>query len=294
MTTRQKLARLTRLVEGEERFLHDHKAELLRFLKDPDPTVREMALRGLWDYPDDDVAERLLCTAEEETDEKVKVRAVITMGRIIYEGAITEEEHEAGVAWLEAVDELTHEGPSREAYARVRDYLFGIYRTAQASELRRRALEALGFLDAPEVRQMIREAYNSPDPLMKTSAVFAMGRNADPEWTPTILAELDSEDPQVRLEAIRAAGEAVIEEAAPRLMEIAAGPDRELRAEALWALGETGGEGVREFLQRYAESTEESTDIREVAAAALEELDLFEGTDLLEDLNGTFLPKEER
>ena len=76
----------------------------------------------------------------------------------------------------------------------------------------------------------------------------------------------------MQYEAVRAAGEACLDQAAPRLKELALVDDKNLQLEAIWALGKIGGEGVSEFLYDLADDEDE--EVREVAEAALEELDL--------------------
>jgi HEAT repeat protein len=108
---------------------------------------------------------------------------------------------------------------------------------------------------------------------MKLSAIFAMGRQGDPRWADTLLKELDSEVEELQYEAVRAAGEACLDKAAPRLEDLALADDKDLQLEAIWALGKIGGESVSEFLYDLAD--DEDKEIREMAEAALEEVNLW-------------------
>jgi len=53
--------------------------------------------------------------------------------------------------------------------------------------LRRRALEAMGFSSRPEMKELIRSAYNKDDPEWLISSIFAMGRSANSVWIPSVL-----------------------------------------------------------------------------------------------------------
>jgi HEAT repeat protein len=108
---------------------------------------------------------------------------------------------------------------------------------------------------------------------MKVSAIFAMGRQGDQRWADTLLKELDSEVEELQYEAVRAAGEACLDKAASRLKDLALADDKDLQLEAIWSLGKIGGEGVSEFLYDLAD--DEDKEVREIAEAALEELNLW-------------------
>jgi len=123
------------------------------------------------------------------------------------------------------------------------------------------------------VQELIEAAYAHPDPKMKVSAVFAMGRQGDQRWADVLMKELDSQVKELQYEAVRAVGEAELAEAVPRLKELALVDDKTLRLEAIWSLGKIGGEGVSEFLHQLAGDQDE--EVSEMAEAALEELSLW-------------------
>jgi HEAT repeat protein len=136
--------------------------------------------------------------------------------------------------------------------------------------VRRRAIEALGYLDGDgEVEALIAEAYERGG-TQAESALFAMGRSMDPRWTQIVLDELQSDKPAMRYEAARAAGEMVLEEALPQLVRMVNDKDPEVRLAAVWALGQIGGKPAAEALAPVLNSPEPA--MREAAQEAMEEI----------------------
>ncbi len=269
MSKDEKIRFLNRIIEGED-YSTDYMPVLRQFLDDEEAEVRELALTGLWDYPRLELIDLLFDKARSDPSQRVRSRAIVTLGRYIYEGDIADYDFDWGA--MEALmreDEL----PEKD-FLRVKAFLLDILKDeGQPLDSRRFTVEAISFLNQPDILELIAEAYNHPDPSMKVSAIFAMGRNGNERWAPIILQELDSPIKDLQYEAVRAVGEAYLEEAAPQLKRLALSDDKELRLEAIWALGKTGGEGVEEFLKSCAQEKDE--DIREVAEAALEEMMLF-------------------
>jgi len=121
------------------------------------------------------------------------------------------------------------------------------------------------------VEALIADAYESADPRLRLSALFAMGRSGSLRWSDAIQEELRNPDPNIRLEAVRAAGEAYVLETLPELMRVArADESRDVRMEALWALGRLGGGDAADLLEDIA--SDPDPEVREVALAALDEL----------------------
>ncbi len=269
LTKEEKIEFLTRVIKGED-YPADYWPVLRDYLKDKDAEVRSLALDGLWDYPVPELITPLFEIARNDPSQEVRSKAIVTLGRYIYEGDMADYDFDWG-----AMEELMREGElPKEDFLRVKDFLFELVRDeGQPLDSRRFAIEALSFLNEPEVQDLIEAAYAHPDVKMKISAIFAMGRQGDQRWTDTLLKEMDSEVKELQYEAVRAAGEAYLDEAVPRLKELALAEDKDLRLEAIWALGKIGGEGVPELLYDLADDEDE--EIREVAEAALEELNLW-------------------
>jgi len=268
---KDKLRLLERIIDGED-FLTDYSEVLEELLKDEDPEVRAMAVRGLWDYPYPRFIDTLFDLALHDPAQEVRSQAIVTLGRYIYEGEMADYDFKLELP--EGFEDFLEPELPEEDFLRVKNFLFTIFKDEQQPlSSRRSAIEALAFLSDPEILDLIEEAYNHPDPRMKVSAIFAMGRNGHQRWHPIILKELSNPDINIRYEAVRAAGEAYVEEATPILMELAEkGQDKDLRMEAIWALGKTGGKKAEPLLESLTLS--EDKDIREVAEAALEELRL--------------------
>jgi len=273
MSKEEKLALLTRIVEGED-YLTDYLPVLKEFLDDEDAEVRRLAISGLWDYPDPEMIDPLLEKAAGDPSPKVRCQAIIALGRYIYEGEMADYDFDWG-----PLEEIMREGElPKEDFLRVKDFLLAVYRDEGKSlDERRFAVEALGFLSDPEVSDIIEEAYAHPDLRMKVSAIFAMGRSGLVRWTDTILRELDSPIRELQLEAIRAAGEIGLDEAGEALLRLTYADDRDVKLEAIWALGQTGWEGAFERLDELA-CFGEDKEVRRVAREALEDWFLYSGS----------------
>lgn len=224
-------------------------------LDDPDPEVRRAAIEGLCGTDDMRVAERMLGILAGDTDERVRAQAAITLGHFTF---------------LAELEEIS----ARDA-ARIRAGLLPAATGGDESlEVRRRAIEALGFLaNDAQIHEIIAAAYAAPEVKMRGSALFAMGRNSDRRWRPIVLAALDSEETELRFEAARAAGELDDRRAVPALLRLVEDEDFEVRLEAIAALGKIGGDRAEAALRRLASHRDER--IAEAAAEALSEAELF-------------------
>jgi HEAT repeat protein len=153
-------------------------------------------------------------------------------------------------------------------------------RGSDAVDVRRRALEALGFSSRSEVPGLIEKAYTSGNEAWLISSLYAMGRSANQKWGARLIKMLDSDSPDVRVEAVQALGELELKEARPRLLELLQDEDVEVRMSSAWSLSQIGGEGVQAALEAMYEITEDDEDA-EYIASALENL-VF--TDEMSDL----------
>jgi len=273
----EKIQFLSRIVEGRD-YLTDYLPVLQDFLDDEEAEVRGLAVTGLWDYPKPEMIEALFDKAENDPDEGVRCKAIVTLGRYVYEGVMADYDFD----W-EPMEEMMREDELREEdFLRVKEFLLGIYRAQDKTlDERRFAVEALSFSSEPDVFEIIEDAYAHPDNKMKMSALFAMGRNGHTRWENAILEELHSPVKALQIEAIRAAGEASFEEAGKDLLGLTYSDDRDVKLEAIWALGQTGWEGAFERLDDLAYLSEDE-EIRDTAELALEEWYLYSGA-LAED-----------
>ncbi len=263
-TKDQKLARLRYIGTGEDRFFHDFSQEIEAYLEDEDADVRTHAVACLWDYPEPAYIDVLIDIAENDPSLQVCHKAIVTLGRFIYEGEMADYGYDWGPY---GEDELPEED-----FRRVYDYLTRLIEDESRSlDERRYAVEALSFYHDPHVLDVIEQAYHHPEKQMRISAVFAMGRNGNlRRWEDYILEALYSTDPDLEFEAVRAAGNARVERANRQLMRIAADPtDKELRMAAIWSLGQLGLEESFETLDDLRFDFD--PEIREVAEVAFDE-----------------------
>jgi HEAT repeat protein len=242
---------------AEENVELDYNDLFLRLLDDSDAEVRTQAIEGLWEDERGPTADALIRIAR-TGDDVTRSTALKALGRFAYRIALGELDPALA--------------------SRVGAVLVESAAPSMPLAVRRRAVEAVGYLGAnPGVPEIIREAYRSDNPGMRTSAVRAMGFACDVAWLNTILGELESDDPEMRFEAAQAAGQLEDERAVPLLIRLTRDSDPEVRLAAVAALGAVGGQAARETLMRLLRSGDET--LSEAADAALDELDV--GTDPL-------------
>lgn len=246
------------LVEiAEDNFEVDFSAIYRLGLVDKEAVVRIAAIEGLWEDEDPTLIPILLNLLKDESDD-VRAAAAAALGRFLYAGEL-EDLPAAKVAPIKAA--------LKAAFAN----------SVESVEVRRRALESLGFLSFEEVGDLLRQGYEHTDQKMRLSAVFAMGRSADDRWGEIAKHELDAADPEMRYEAARACGELEYTPATRRLTELVDDVDEDVQLASVWALGQIGGDKARQTLQAVLESNAEH--LHEEAEAALDELE-FKGNNL--------------
>ncbi len=243
---------------AEDNFEVDFGAIFRLGLNDQEPGVRAAALEGLWEDDDAALIPPILKLLTDPT-ESVRVAAAGALGRFVYAGELEDIPANKVAPVIKAL---------KASYAN----------PAETLDVRRRALEALGFLGYDEVGSLIQAGYHHADQPMRLSAVFAMGRSADDEqWGETVVSELTSPDPEMRFEAARACGELEYVPAVRHLIEVLSDVDENVQQAAVWSLGQIGGDKARQALQAVLESDAEH--LYEDAEAALDELE-FKGNNL--------------
>ena len=256
----RRAAAMQHLVDlGEDTFEVDFNALFRVGLSDADPAVRASAITGLWEDVDPALIAPLLNLLQTDESEAVRAAAASVLGHYVYKGEL-EEIEEAKVKPIITALKATY-----------RD-------VAQPIEVRRRALESLGFLGDDDTGQLIAQAYHHANDLLKVSAVFAMGRSLDAErWGASVVEELTAPDPAMRYEAARAAGELEYTPAVRKLGELLDDVDDEVQLVTVWSLGQIGGEKAKQLLIAVLESDAEH--LHEEAEDALAELE-FKGDHL--------------
>ncbi len=226
----RKLALLEAMEQNaDENFLLDYEHVCRLAITDSDPQVRFLGVRALNLYEPVDLIDTFRTMLAEDPDENVRAVCALALGHFVYLGEIEE------------IPEAT--------YQQVYDSLLTAAQGSDTREVRRRALEALGFANCPEVNQLIQDAYQTGESDWLASAIFAMGRSYNSRWHNQVMEMLDHRLPDIRFEAARAAGELEIHAARPRLIELLDDSDTHVRMAAAWSLSQIGGQGVLEALE---------------------------------------------
>ena len=224
-------------------------------LNDDDAPVRAGAAAGLWETGD---------------------RTVIAPLTAMLAG---DESHEARAAAANALGhfaELAEAGKliERDA-AMVRNALLGALEDEdEETAVRRRALVAIAPVRHPDVPGWIRWAYQSGEPLLRQSAVYAMGRTCDSAWLPVIVAEFGSGVAAMRFEAANASRELADPKTLPYLHDLTSDDDPQVALAAVQAIGGIGGTAARKLLKHYAEQGDPT--LSEAAQEALRALEADE------------------
>jgi len=221
-------------------------------LSDIDAEVRRFGIRGLWEYEGRDLIPTLVALLLEDTDETVRAEAALALGRYALKAELDEiRASDAGI-----VD---------DALRRT------IADPEQPTEVRARAVEAVGARRQPWVPQIIEDAYHSDQHRLRVGALHAMGRNSDARWLSTLVRELESDDAEMRYEAAIACGSLGDEAAVSHLLPLFKDDDTEVQEAAIQALGQIGGQEAKRALENCLASPEGR--VRDAALAAQAEVD---------------------
>ncbi|MCA9917223.1 MAG: HEAT repeat domain-containing protein [Anaerolineales bacterium] len=244
----------------EDNFIVDFAPIFVSSLQDAHPEVRVAALDGLWDSTDLKLIAPLTKMMQEDADVQVQAAAAGSLGHYVL---------------LAEWGQL----PERILPNLVKAML-AVYETVEtAVPVRRVLLEGLGAADDPRVPDLIVEAYESGDPAMQMSAIFAMGNSADRRWSATVLGEMESPYEEMRAEAARAAGVIGNSDFVPQLAALAYDEDLAVQTAAITALGQIGGDEVQRILAEMLDDPEIEADdeLLEVVEAAIEEAAMMAG-----------------
>ncbi len=235
---------------------------------DPDARVRVLAMRLLMDSEQSAFVPKLRLLLLTDPEPMVRSAAASVLGKFIYLGEMDQFSEER----LKELEEL----------------LLDIVRVGSENvDVRRHALESLGFSSRPEVPDLARAAFHDPQQPMLISALFAMGRSADNQYAPEVLSMLHSPYPEVQFEAVRAAGELELEDARDDLLRFLDDEDvdDDVRDAAIWSLSTIGGEGVREKFEEMLQNSDEETEDVSLVEDALDNLTFNESGNLFDMLD---------
>ncbi len=220
-----------------------------------DEQLLEIAMDGLWEHEDRSVIPAMVEVLRSEKGSDVRAAAARALGRfplLAQEGKLLAKDGEV-----------------------IHDNLMQVLEDEEEPmAVRRRCLEALAPFNTMEINQHITLAYESLDPDLRASSIFAMGRSGEANWLPILLQELENEDPSIRYETAHACGELGEEEAVPHLILLLEDEDSEVQLAGISALGEIGGPLARKVLTTCAKSGDDR--VEEAARIELESLDAYE------------------
>jgi hypothetical protein len=222
--------------EVREKFELDFLAVARIALADPDPEVRVHAIRTFWECGDPKLVEHFLRLMEHDPDATVRAAAAVALGAFVERAELEEIPAAAG--------------------ERIAARLIAVIRGGDALEIRRGAVESLGYSSNPQVRSILETAYADKEERLRAGALMGMGRSADTYWSGIVFEELRNRSPLLRAEAARAAGGLGLRKAVARLIELLEDVDENVRGNAIYSLGELGGEAARAALEKMqAESS---------------------------------------
>ena len=241
------------LVEmAEENPKLDFEAIFRSRLRDPDETVRNKAVEGLWENEDTSLVNTFIDMMQKDSSAGVQASAAQNLGRF---------------ALMAEFGKLRPEYKERISKALI-TILDDEHRPI---EVRRRALESMAPLNLPQTRPAIGRAYSSGNSKLKISAVNAMGKTCDPIWLSILLKEIDNPDAEIRYEVCQALGEIGEAEAVPHLALHTRDADTEVQLAAITALGKIGGSEAKECLKKCLSINSEPA--KDAARSALDELE---------------------
>ncbi len=250
---------LSQMVEAaEDNFELDFQMIGQVALDDSDGEVRRLGIEALWESKEASVAERFLRMLQADPQSAVRAQAATALGTFVM---------------LHDFEEL-----KSELGERIESALLLAAGNTQDPEVRRRAVESMGYSSRPEIPVLLRETYAEPSLDLKASTLLAMGRTADSAaWGGTVLEELRNPNPAIRYQAVGAAGELSLKQAVSDVVELLNDSDSEIREQAIWALGEIGGERARRALER-AQRTASPSELQ-LIEEALDNLEFQSGLD---------------
>lgn len=200
-------------------------------LRDPFPDVRQVALSGLWEDQSDSLLDELLEIARTDASMDVRAAALVLLGSAIP----VLQDSASGAALLGQIATLV---------------LHVAGNPSAATIIRRRAVEALGYLEQSELtRSLIVDAFQFGDPALEAGALVAMGRSLESRWRTIVRSLLTSEDPELRYESAQALGQIGTTDDVLALSKLTIDDDADVRLAAIMALGEIGGPGAVRVLR---------------------------------------------
>lgn len=247
---------ITAMVEAaEENAEFDFSAVFKMCLRDKDEFVLEKAIEGLWENEDRSIIPGLVQVLQSDHSPGVRAAAAVALGKFAV---------------------LAQEGKllSRDVDALHNSLMDVLRDTDQPLEVRRRSLEAVAPMNTGEINSLVSGAYESDDPDMKSSSIYAMGRTGEPRWIPVLLRELDSPEPSIRYESAHACGELGEEDTVPYLIPLLEDDDYQVQLAGINALGKIGGDLAKKVLINCVRDGDAA--LEDAAKAELENIEFMD------------------
>ena len=247
---------ITAMVESaEDNPELDFSAIFKMCLRDNDEFILEKAMEGLWEHEDRSLIPSLVQVLQSGQSAGVRAAAALALGKfpvLVQEGKLLARDRDT-----------------------LYDSLMGVLEDPdQPLEVRRRSLEAIAPLNTSAIRDLVSKAYESDDPDLKSSSIFAMGRTGELSWLPVLLRELQNPEASIRYESANACGELGEEDAVTYLIPLLQDDDFQVQLAGISALGKIGGSFAKKVLVNCIE--EGDAVLEDAAKAELENLELLE------------------
>ena len=192
------------LVEESFDNLHLQLGRFLRLaLTDSLPTIRILAIKGLWEDQDADLVGPLVHLLNNDPYETVRAAAAEALGAFVLAGELNEL---SSALAMRAEDAL----------------LAVLHAEMEPLTVQAQALESIAFSGETGIRDLIEDGYYSQYEEMQVAALHAMGRSADIRWRASVQAELGSPTLAMRAAAARACGELEARDALEELISLLA------------------------------------------------------------------------
>ena len=224
-------------------------------LKDQDEAVLEKAMEGLWEHEDRSIIPSLIQILRSDKSPQVRAAAAVALGKfspLVQEGKLLPKD---GESIYESLIEL------------VKD-------TDQHIDVRRRSLEAIAPFNTLDIKNLVSWAYDSQDPALRSSSIYAMGRTGEINWLPLLVKELQSAEPGIRYETAHACGELGEEDAIPHLISLLQDDDYQVQLAGINALGKIGGPLAKKVLLHCAKAGDAA--LEEAARVELQNVEFLE------------------
>ena len=221
-------------------------------LLDLDPTIRKAALEGLWEIQDRSFLQPIIDILMNDPDPDVRSAAALSL---------------SSFAQMSQNGKLINRDSTKLFEALIQT----IENVEEDDKVLGKALESIGYFSDQAVDDALNKFHRHKNPLLRQSAIFAMGRNAQQKWIDIILNDLIDENPAIRFEALNAAGFLCDESNVTQIIPFTKNSDIQIQTSALTTLGYIGGELAKHEILTWTEDDDDN--IRDAAINALANID---------------------